>query len=602
MSIHSPGNVARRLKVVVGIVLGGWLAGAVVVCGPTQEHPATDSGAHDATTTVTSIDVTPAQADLVVVDGVGASQAFTATAHLADGSTRDVSAEATWSVDDTALGQLTGATFTAGGAKAGASTVRAAWSGAAGSAVVTVDVQGHRVVDPAPANAPDLFAAATEQAALAPTVVYPPHQTLVPPNLGDFEVHWRDAAGCDLFEVRLQAPHVDLRLYTTGAAMAGTWASFTTAEWSVVGSSLRGEALTVTVRGLASATPGAAGTSSAISVGLADEPIQGGIYYWAAASAQGLPEGIYRHDFERPGEPAEEFYTVTQSPAGRCVACHAMSRAGDRMAVTFDGGDGAASIIDVATRTPTLPTDGTYHFNFATFHPEGTRLVTVYQGTMTLRDPDSGADLGTVPTGGWATQPDWSPAGDALVYVAVDSPGGDWHFGGGHLMTLSYDLSADTFGAPAVLVPAETLNIYYPAWSPDGDWIAFNKSDGDSYDDPAAQLWVVRADGTAPPLLLDRANVAGGLTNSWPRWAPFEQAYSGQGDTQPLLWLTFSSKRDFGVRLVGAAEPQIWMTAFFPTLAAAAQDPSVPPFRLPFQEIDSNNHIAQWTTEVIPVN
>lgn len=592
----------KKLRVGIGGLLGGWLVVALVFCGPSSEHPEADSGVPDASTDVTSIEVTPDQAELVVVDGLAAAQTFTATAHLADGSTRDVSAEALWSVDDASLGQFSGAAFTANGTRAGASMVRADWAGASGSAAVVVNVQGHRILGGAPANAADLFAAATEQAGLAPTVVYPPDQTLVPPNLGDFEVHWMDVGGCDLFEIRLQGAYADLRLYATGAALAGSWAAFTTAEWSVVGSAHQGEATTVTVRGLQTATPGAAGTSGAITVRLSNQAIQGGIYYWAAASAQGLPEGIYRHDFERPGEPAEEFYTVTQSPDGRCVACHALSRAGDRMAVTFDGGDGAASIIDVATRTPTLPTDGTYHFNFATFHPDGARLVTVYQGNMSLRDPDTGAELGTVPTGGYATQPDWSPAGDALVYVDVASPGGDWHFGGGRLMTIAYDPSADTFGAPVVLVPAETLNLYYPAWSPDGDWIAFNKSDGDSYDDPAAQLWVVRADGSAAPMPLDQANVAGGLTNSWPRWAPFEQLYTGSDDAEPLLWLTFSSKRDFGVRLVGVAEPQIWMTAFFPARAAAAQDPTVPPFRLPFQEIDSNNHIAQWTTEVIPVD
>jgi hypothetical protein len=59
--------------------------------------------------------------------------------------------------------------------------------------------------------------------------------------------------------------------------------------------------------------------------------------------------------------------------------------------------------------------------------------------------------------------------------------------------------------------------------------------------------------------------------------------------------------RDFGVRLVGANRPQIWMTPFFPDRATQAQDPSAPAFRLPFQAIESNNHIAQWTQQVITV-
>jgi hypothetical protein len=43
------------------------------------------------------------------------------------------------------------------------------------------------------------------------------------------------------------------------------------------------------------------------------------------------------------------------------------------------------------------------------------------------------------------------------------------------------------------------------------------------------------------------------------------------------------------------------MTPFFPGRAAAATDPSVTAFRLPFQNIESNNHIAQWTETVVPV-
>ena len=128
----------------------------------------------------------------------------------------------------------------------------------------------------------------------------------------------------------------------------------------------------------------------------------------------------------------------------------------------------------------------------------------------------------------------------------------------------------------------------------------FNRSTEDAYNDASAELWVVKADGSAPPIKLDTANIGGGLTNSWPRWAPFSGTYGDQHD--PIYWLTFSSKRDFGVRLVGAAEPQIWMTPFFPSRAAAGQDPTAPAFWLPFQDIATSNHIAQWTTQVIPVN
>ncbi len=66
-----------------------------------------------------------------------------------------------------------------------------------------------------------------------------------------------------------------------------------------------------------------------------------------------------------------------------------------------------------------------------------------------------------------------------------------------------------------------------------------------------------------------------------------------------MYWVTVSSTRDFGVRLVGTHRPQIWMTPFFPNAASAATDPSAAAFRLPFQNIDSNNHIAQWTEQIV---
>jgi hypothetical protein len=96
---------------------------------------------------------------------------------------------------------------------------------------------------------------------------------------------------------------------------------------------------------------------------------------------------------------------------------------------------------------------------------------------------------------------------------------------------------------------------------------------------------------------------AGGLTNSWGRWAPFQQTV-GAGN-EPIFWVTTSSKRDFGVRRIntGQAEaaktPQIWMAPFYTSRAAAGMDPTAPAFRLPFQNLASNNHIAQWTERVV---
>jgi hypothetical protein len=47
--------------------------------------------------------------------------------------------------------------------------------------------------------------------------------------------------------------------------------------------------------------------------------------------------------------------------------------------------------------------------------------------------------------------------------------------------------------------------------------------------------------------------------------------------------------------------PQIWMAPFYTGRATMGQDPTAPAFRLPFQNLTSNNHIAQWTEKVVDV-
>jgi hypothetical protein len=128
--------------------------------------------------------------------------------------------------------------------------------------------------------------------------------------------------------------------------------------------------------------------------------------------------------------------------------------------------------------------------------------------------------------------------------------------------------------------------------------VLFNRApSGSSYNNPNASLWVVKADGSLPPVELIGANGAMGLTNSWGRWAPFAQTMGA--NAEPMFWITVSSARDFGVRLTNLRRPQLWMTPFFPDRASAQTDPSAPAFRLPFQNIDSNNHIAQWTEQIV---
>src|SRR5262249_18553300 len=127
---------------------------------------------------------------------------------------------------------------------------------------------------------------------------------------------------------------------------------------------------------------------------------------------------------------------------------------------------------------------------------------------------------------------------------------------------------------------------------------------------------VVAGQANPTPVDLMQANTAGNVTNSWARWSPFVQRYKGGH----IVWMTFSSTRDYGLPIgnvgkvncyptesplqpfftqpptAGCTRAQIWMTAIKLDTAAvsAGMDPSRPAFWLPFQDLTTNNHLAQW--------
>jgi Tol biopolymer transport system component len=146
---------------------------------------------------------------------------------------------------------------------------------------------------------------------------------------------------------------------------------------------------------------------------------------------------------------------------------------------------------------------------------------------------------------------------------------------------------------PETLVPrADDWSNERPAYSPDGRWIAFNRTgpdlDPDDMGNGNSELMIVGSDG-GPTVRLDAANGGVGLGNNWAKWSP-----PTGGRRQ---WLAFSSRRDYGHRLINEGgvgrTPQIWVTSVDPETLPGA-DPSSPAFWLPYQSIESGNHIPYW--------
>jgi len=256
------------------------------------------------------------------------------------------------------------------------------------------------------------------------------------------------------------------------------------------------------------------------------------------------------------------------------------------------------------------------------------------------------------------TEPDWTKDGMTVFFtvpgamITWDNNGpttggtghkDDTHFSGGSIYKMPYDPASDMFGAetPVVMSSGADENNYYPSVSPDGNFLVFNRAIGtdlkghDVFNNPGARLWALKVNGGVPVDMM-RANQADGLTNSWPRWSPFIQMYKGKR----LLWITFSSTRDYGLRVQNESvpasqggplvncyppdtpenacasypgsfchgvpfnpncnQPQIWMAAVsLSDLELSSGDPSFVAFWLPFQDDSAHNHIAQWTEQIV---
>lgn len=579
-----------------------------VACGPGANPGSSDGG-----TPSSGLRIEPANAEVLVVGGVAQTIEYKAILRSPGGSEEDVTDEAEFSLANPALGTFSGATFTSATDRGGHTKVRATARGLTAEGNLTVRIQTVIVEPDAPADAPGKFEGTV--AGPAPELVYPPDDVLVPPNLNELEFHYRPGAGQTLFELTVVGSAVELKVYFPCRPL-GTGCEWKPSEttWQLIAEAERGQAAVVyKLRGVDGA--GAIGTSAERKISFGEEDITGGLYYWAAAEGT-----IKRYDFGRRTQTAENYLT-SAAAGGLCVGCHALSRDGVKMAVGLDVPSPARyQVYEVATRTVQYGSSGGGGgggggfggggdgANFFAWNPDATQLLTSDGSSILLRDGATGAVQSPNPFIASGTMPDWSPDGNAIVYAKVSQASCPFGFcppsGGPAVSSASLEMitrsgPGGTWSSPTVLVPFTTGNNYYPSFSPDGNWIIFNVSPANnaSMDAPDAEVWVVPTSG-GNAMKLQRASMTG---DSWPKWAPTVQAYRGGS----LMWFTFSSRRDYGLREIPTTtdsdgnvkrNAQIWMAAFNP--AEVGADPSRPAFWLPFQELSSGNHIAQWALRV----
>jgi len=599
------------------------LALAAAACGskgPGNGTPTPDAGPLDG---LTSITVTPADQTLTIVNGAGASSLYTAIGTFSDGHTADVTAYASFELADTSLGQFGGALLKTTETHGGQTQVVATAGGVTGQTGLTLVFQ-HVWNDPSSTDLPADPAApfgGPDGPGRAPSLVYPNDGVVVPPNLGRLEFHVHPGTGNTLFELTFVSPVLNLTVYlrctqplNNGCVYQPDDQLWTWLEQSAAG----GAPVSWSMRGTDDAGTGVGG-SGASKIRFAPEAVTGGIYYWTTSNGT----GVMRYDFASTTQTTADKYLGTELSSGTCIGCHALSRDGTKLVAEAGGqNDGRILLLDVGTKMPMVPFASTAKSNFESWAPDGSAYVGVYADSgaddynLMLFDGSTGAKTGTIDVGGTQTNPidhpDWSADGDHIAFVRVGVANTLQRMYNGGLATVAR--SAGAWGAATDLVPAAAgKNRYYPAYSPDSARVVFDEStcntgntggecDGDT--DPTATLWMVDAGG-GTPVALAAANAGGvadngatALTNSFPKWNPFIFKRDAGGGR--LAWITFSSKRQYGLRTPPGSGTLLWMAAI-DLDAPAGTDPSSPAFALPFQDVTTSNHIAQWTTKVVVV-
>jgi len=539
------------------------LAGSGILGCSTEFHEADPAE-------VLSVRVDPTEVSLATGPDGGESWKFDAWATYADG-TEALLTDAEWTLSNRSAGEIdeTGL-FTPSSDNGGITWVTARYAGVSGLATATLVYEEVRTEGAA--SAADFTG--TELDADMEMWAYPEDGVNVPRNTPSIAFQWYadpdgDGQSASAWRLRFRSEVTDLTVYTDTP-------SWTADEetWQVIGSTNAGGQVEVS---LAAATPFGVAVADTRVVHINRMDAVGSIFYWST-SASGIMEIPY-------GGEAEDFLTPETAPyaeSGECYACHVVSSKG-HIAYTYDGGNGRLGMKEMDGLADVIAYDDAQYANFKSFSPNGQLMLGTYNGALSLYDGVTGAHIMDVGLESSATHVDWSPTGDMVAVVLTDEHSADWVFSGGRIAVMDY-LGDWDFGEPRVLYRPEVGNAYYPAFSPDGEWIAFNVSTGDSYDDEDAAVMVMSTSGDAP-IALDAANLGEGLTNSWPRWGPLPD--------DEVLWLAFASKRAYGTVTEGTT-PQIWVAGFDPELAREGTDPSWPAFWLPGQDTSQNNHIPVW--------
>jgi hypothetical protein len=461
-------------------------------------------------------------------------------------------------------------------------------------------------------------------------IVEPENDVIYPQNWLRPRFTWTAAGGQNLFELRLHVANQinDLVVYTS----AMQW-TMPLALWDSLRTDSPTEKMTLTVTGgvLTGTTLTGVSVSSSYSMSIAPVQATGAIVYWTTSAGTALKGfSIGDESVVQVLVPAQVAESTTT-----CIGCHTAAPGGAYVAFSLEDTAGhypdALALIaqdagTVGSVPPFLGAGGTAAlaledlgistFSAAHWATGDRRAIVAYAdrtatpatSVLTWIDVEATTQataMGTIARTGdpsSAGAPSWSHDGNTVAYVSTANfctgrlgAGCDGQTYTAHTDTVPYTGGAGGTATPLPGASSSTVQEYYPAFSPDDNWLAFDEipNDLNMYNQSSAEVYVIpKAGGTATRL---EANdppacsgvVSPGVTNSWPKWGP--TALQANGST--YYWLVFSSTRST------AMNPQLYVTGVVQTGSTIQTHGSLYLWNQPATE---NNHTPAWDTFQVP--
>jgi hypothetical protein len=543
---------------------------------------------------VVSATITPTDSTVEILNGaIPAFTQFTAHGVTMGGKMVDGVDGGEWTFDRPDVATLDASTgrLTATGLNGGKGTVT--WKLGTLTATTTITVKLHLTSDPQmidPGTKAQFGQASTPDGVI--TMLYPYDRTVFPRGLTGPTLQWNGGAAGDVYYVHAVAPTFEFETWTTIPQPARyVFDAVPTDVWKKLTDSTSGD-ITVSIQRHDGSQPYLPVTRTWT---IAPANLTGTIYFWEVNSGN-----VVRL---KPGDTAPEDFL--QKPAGvTCVACHSVSKNGARIVTAFNGSASPWGTFEAATGASSFvygtdPNNGPAGSGFQAIAPDGSVVLWGQERSLpylSLNSYNSPGELAQLnPGGGAPVQPAWS--GDSKKIAFSVRTDGNWlDFNNASLWTTDVDLGSVMFANTHQIVAPDAARpvVTFPTFSPDSQWIAFERSTQSRSRGGQSDISLTSADGSTQ-IPLDQANGAGLLTGpeASSTYEPTFMPVAAGG----YFWLVVVSERTYGNTLTdtatGTRHKQLWVSAIDAS-PKPGQDPSHPAFWLPGQDIGNNNMRGEW--------